>query len=77
MRHSKHFNISGIDINRIRVSSPKLFRKQKKSYKRSILYEDGDKYVPLNICFNNTLLGYYIEHINKYKGKNDSSIYMI
>ena len=77
MRNSKHFNISGIDINRIRVSSPKLFRKQKKSYKRYILYEDRDKYAPLNICFNNTLLGYYIEHIKKYKDKNDSSIYMI
>ena len=72
MRNSKHFNISDIDINRIRVSNPKLFRKEKKSYKRYILYEHGDKYVPLNICFNNTLLGYYNEHINKDIGKNDS-----
>ena len=43
MRNSKHFNISDIDINRMRVSNPKLFRKEKKSYKRYILYEDGDK----------------------------------
>ena len=72
MRNSKHFNISDIDINRIRVSNPKLFRKEKKSYKRYILHEHGDKYVPLNICFNNTLLGYYNEYINKDINKNDS-----
>ena len=59
MRNLKHFNISDIDIDRIRVSNEKLFRKEDKSYKHYIFYEDGDKYVSLNICFNNALLEYY------------------
>ena len=71
MRNSKHFNISDIDIIRIKVSKAKLFRKEDKSYKHYIFYEDGNKYVPLNICFNNTLLGYYNEYINKNKNNNE------
>ena len=74
MRNSKHFNISDIDIDRIIVSNEKLFRKEDKSYKHYIFYEDDDKYVPLNICFNNTLLGYYNEYINKDK-KNPEYIF--
>ena len=31
MKNSKHFNISDIDINRIRVSNEKFFRKEDKS----------------------------------------------
>ena len=67
MKNSKYFNISDIDIDRIRLSKGKLFRKEGKSYKHYIFYEDGDKRIPLNICFNNTLLGYYNEYINKDK----------
>ena len=39
--------------------------KENKSYKYYIFYEDGDKYLPLNICFNKTLAGYYNEHTNE------------
>ena len=71
MKNSKYFNISDIDIDRIRVSKGKLFRKEGKSYKHYIFYEDGDKRIPLNICFNNTLLGYYNEYINKDKNNKE------
>ena len=71
MRNSRHFNISDIDINRIRVSNEKLFRKEDKLCKHCIFYEDCDKYVHLNICFNNMLLGYYNEYINEKKNNNE------
>ena len=71
MKNSKHFNISDIDINRLRVSKLKLFIKEDKSYKHYIFYKDRDKYVPLNICFNNMLLEYYNEYINKKKNNNE------
>ena len=71
MKNSKHFNISDIDINRIRDSKVKFFIKEGKSCKPYIFYEDGDKYVPLNICFNNMLLEYYNEYINENKNNNE------
>ena len=57
MKDSKHFNINDIDINKIRFSD--------NSYKRYIFYEDGDKYIPLNICFSKTLAGYCNEYPNE------------
>ena len=54
----KYFNINNIDINKIRVSNSKMFMKENNSYKHYIFYEDGVKYIPLNICFSKTLAGY-------------------
>ena len=59
MKDSKYFNINDTDINKIRVSEAKVFTKENKSYKHHIFYEDGDEYIPLNICFSKTLGGYY------------------
>ena len=59
MKDSKYFNINNIDISKIRVSNAKVFMKENNSYKYYIFYEDGDKYIPLNICFSKTLAGYY------------------
>ena len=70
MKNSKHFNISDTDFNRIRVSKAKPFKRENKSYKHYIFYEDGGKHIPLNICFSNTLLGYCNEYINKDKDNN-------
>ena len=71
MKDTKYFNINDIDINKIRGSEAKIFMKANKSYKHYIFYEDGDKHIPLNICFSNTLAGYYYEYTNedgKYAG---------
>ena len=65
MKNSRLFNISDIDINKIRLSKAKPFMKDDKSYKYHIFYEDDDKYIPLNICFNKTIAGYYNEYINE------------
>ena len=59
MKDSKYLNINNIDINKIKVSEAKVFMKENKSYKHYIFYEDGNKYIPLNICFSKTLAGYY------------------
>ena len=67
-KDSKHFKINDIDINKIRVSKAKPFMKENKSYKYCIFYEDCDKYIPLNICFNKTLAGYYNEYTNEDNG---------
>ena len=65
MEDSKHFNINNIDTNKIRVSKAKVFLKENNSYKHYVFYEDGDKYIPLNICFSKTLAAYYNEYDNE------------
>ena len=65
MKDPKYFNINDIDINKIRASEAKLSMKKNKSYKCYIFYEDGGKHIPLNICFSNTLAGYYYEYTNE------------
>ena len=65
MKDSKHFNTNDIDINKIRVSDVKLFMKVNNSYKYYIFSEDGNKYIPLNICFSKTLTGYYNEYFDE------------
>ena len=65
MKNSKYINISDIDINKIGVSKAKPFIKDDKSYKHNVFYEDDNKYIPLNICFNKTLDGYYNEYTNE------------
>ena len=57
IKDSKHFNIDDIDINKIRFSD--------NSYKHYIFYEDGDKYIPLNIYFSKTLARYCNEYPNE------------
>ena len=47
---SKPFNISDIDIDKIRVSNKKLYNKEHGSYKHYVFYEDGNEYIPLKIC---------------------------
>ena len=64
-KDSKHCNINDIDINKIRVSEAKLFMKENNSCKHYVFYEDGDKYIPLNICFSKMLGGYYNEYPNE------------
>ena len=64
MKDSKHFNINDIDINKVRVSKAKVFMKENNSYKHYIFYEDGYKYISLNICFTKTLAAYYNEYDN-------------
>ena len=59
MKDSKYFNINDIDINKVRVSNTKLFMKKDNLFKHYIFYEDGGKYIPLNICFSKRLAGYY------------------
>ena len=61
MKDSKCFNINDIDINKVRVSEAKVFMRENNSYKHYIFYEDGDKYISLNICFSKTLAAYYNE----------------
>ena len=58
MKDSKYFDINNIDINKIIVSKAKLFMKENNSCKHYKFYEDGDKYIPLNICFGKTLAPY-------------------
>ena len=77
MKNSKYFNINDIDINKIRVSEAKLFMKENKSHKHYIFYEDGDKYIPLHICFSKTLAAYYNEYDDedgKYAGNVSKKI---
>ena len=59
MKDSKYFNINDIGINKIRLSNAKLFMKKDNLFKHYIFYEDGGKYIPLNICFSKRLAGYY------------------
>ena len=65
IKDSKHFNIIDIDINKIKLSNCKVFVKENNPYKHYIFYQDGDKYIPLNICFSKTLGGYYNEYPNE------------
>ena len=65
IKDSKHFNVNDIDINKIRVSNVKLFMKENNLYKYYIFYEDGDKYIPLNIHFSKVLAGYYNEYLDE------------
>ena len=76
-KDSKHFNINDIDINKIRVSEAKLFMKENNSYKHYVFYEDGDKYIPLNICFSKTLRGYYNEYPNEDGNVSKTMSFMI
>ena len=39
--------------------------KENNSYKYYIFYEDGDKDIPMNICFSKTLAGYYNEYFDE------------
>ena len=73
MKDSKCLNINDIDLNKIRVPEARIFMKKNNLYKHYIFYEDVCKYIPLNICFNKMLAGYYNEYSDGH-GKCDGDV---
>ena len=66
---TKYFKVSDIDINKIRVSGKKLYKKEHNSYKYYVFYERDDEYILLKIISNN-VVGYY----NVYEDSNSKKI---
>ena len=65
-KDSRIFNISDIDIDKIRVSDKKLYNKQHNSYKHYVFFnENGNEYIPLKVTLLD-VLGYY----NIFKGNS-------
>ena len=55
---SRVFNICDIDIDKIKDSDKKLYNKKHDSYKRYVVFEDCNEYIPLKIAFLD-VTGYY------------------
>ena len=69
---SKPFNINDIDIDKIRVSHKKLYKKEHDSHKYYVFYEDGGEYIPLKIILLD-VPGFY----NDYKDNGKTTNFML
>ena len=67
--NTKCFKISDTDINKIRVSDNKLYKKEHNSYKYYVFYERDDDYIPLRIILKD-VVGYYNDY--KDNSKDDA-----
>ena len=61
MEDTECFEIDEIDVDKIRVSSKKLYNKEHNSYKYYVFYEDEDGYIPMKIILSDAA-GYYNDY---------------
>ena len=75
--NTKCFKINDIDINKIRISEKKLYRKEHNSYKHYVFYErDDNDYITLRIILQD-VVGYYsvYKDSNKMNFRLNSELY--
>ena len=59
--NTKCFKTNYIDIDKIRISEKKLYRKEHNSYKYYVFYEHDNEYIPLRIILKD-IVGYYNDY---------------
>ena len=68
IKDTKCFRINDIDIDKIRVSNKRLYKREHNSYKYYVFYEHDDEYIPVKIILKD-VVGYYNDY--KDNGKYD------